>query len=684
MAGRSKVQITFGDDGTRILQRTLTLPCKGDRRAPEDGHGGEEHAPGIGDSSVALYDFVLHARKSRWKTDQAIENSRLQFNSFYEIETTSQFIFQGSFRSIALQFPDFMLPDSPRVVKTLKRFLETMGYSEKFEIFVLGDTAYGSCCVDEVAASHMGADAVVHYGHTCLHPTVSLPVKYVLGHLPMKSGECALKIKDFLERCVKEKCDELSEEHKTPVLILHDIPFAHSMDSLDNELSALARSTTPNLSNYFLFLVARTDLQALPTSAKSSSEEKSKSREIESSLQDHQWTHYCGQTLKNSLYGQKHNEMAKPVKSNWIVIYVGPPGTRFTRVAMRYNRCKFAFINPLNMILSSGQQNILQATALLTKRYFLVERIRESSIIGVLVGTMAVGRFRDALQRVKNLIRAANKKCYFFMVGKINPAKILNFPEIDVFVLVACPENSLLDSKKLFKPLVTPFELELALCEERTWDGSYSADFRDILDLSSTSASSDGVIQPLSSITIEDAEIAVGNVKDDHAKATEMTIESNDNLVMNQKDQLSLAKISATHGKEIVVAKNASEYMQLKRSFQGLEQRLGQDAPAAAIPGMRGLAWTYEGEGGAKPEDDAPATKTSSTSADASVCCSLEDAAVAEDNREVKDARAVVFTREDSEGDTDTDDDCPVPQAFALFDDLSSVSSEGESENENH
>ena len=37
-------------------------------------------------------------------------------------------------------------------------------------LFVMADTAYGSCCVDEVGASHVGADCVVHYGHTCLSP----------------------------------------------------------------------------------------------------------------------------------------------------------------------------------------------------------------------------------------------------------------------------------------------------------------------------------------------------------------------------------------------------------------------------------------------------------------------------------------------------------------------------------
>lgn len=30
-----------------------------------------------------------------------------------------------------------------------------------------------SCCVDEVAAEHINADVVVHYGRACLSPYVS-------------------------------------------------------------------------------------------------------------------------------------------------------------------------------------------------------------------------------------------------------------------------------------------------------------------------------------------------------------------------------------------------------------------------------------------------------------------------------------------------------------------------------
>ncbi|KAJ2559635.1 Diphthamide biosynthesis protein 2 [Coemansia sp. RSA 1933] len=74
------------------------------------------------------------------------------------------------------------------------------------------------------------------------------------------------------------------------------------------------------------------------------------------------------------------------------------------------------------------------------------------------------------------------RKFYVFVVGKLNVAKLANFPEINAFVLVACPENTLVDSREYFKPIVTPYELHLAVARYKEWSGDYITDFRDLLD----------------------------------------------------------------------------------------------------------------------------------------------------------------------------------------------------------
>ena len=79
------------------------------------------------------------------------------------------------------------------------------------------------------------------------------------------------------------------------------------------------------------------------------------------------------------------------------------------------------------------------------------------------------------------MIKGAGKRAYTFLVGKPNVAKLANFPEIDVFVLVACTELTFIDSKEFLQPVVTPWELEIACNRELEWTGEYITDFKALL-----------------------------------------------------------------------------------------------------------------------------------------------------------------------------------------------------------
>ncbi|RYP57190.1 hypothetical protein DL769_009643 [Monosporascus sp. CRB-8-3] len=72
-------------------------------------------------------------------------------------------------------------------------------------------------------------------------------------------------------------------------------------------------------------------------------------------------------------------------------------------------------------------------------------------------------------------IAAAGKKSYTVVVGKLNAAKLANFAEVDGWVVVGCWEAGLVEQDGLWKPVVTPFELALALRDEETriWTGEW-------------------------------------------------------------------------------------------------------------------------------------------------------------------------------------------------------------------
>lgn len=160
------------------------------------------------------------------------------------------------------------------------------------------------------------------------------------------------------------------------------------------------------------------------------------------------------------------------------MFYVGREGLTLTNFMMTWNRCAFGSFDPDT---SKGRAESVNINKALMKRYYNIERAKDASVVGILVGTLGVANYLSIIQQLKASIHKAGKKSYLFAMGKINVAKLANFLEIDVYVLVACPENSLLDSSEFYRPVVTPFEMEVACNRHREWSGEYITDFHDLL-----------------------------------------------------------------------------------------------------------------------------------------------------------------------------------------------------------
>ena len=91
-----------------------------------------------------------------------------------------------------------------------------------------------SCCVDEVAAEHVSADCVVHFGHACLSPTSRLPVHYVFVDLPLDVSTAA----DTL-------CPALPADRT--IVVFTDVQYQHAL----GEHTALLRCF--QLTQYIVF-----------------------------------------------------------------------------------------------------------------------------------------------------------------------------------------------------------------------------------------------------------------------------------------------------------------------------------------------------------------------------------------------------------------------------------------------
>jgi len=165
---------------------------------------------------------------------------------------------------------------------------------------------------------------------------------------------------------------------------------------------------------------------------------------------------------------------------DYAVYYIGPEGPMLRNFMMTWNRCTFSTFQPGATTAIGGTESP-SITRTLMKRLYAIERAKDAGVVGILVGTLGVADYLAIIQQLKETIRRAGKKSYMFAMGKLNVAKLANFLEIDVFVLIACPENSLLDCSEFYKPVVTPFEMEVACNSNREWSEDYVTDFRNLL-----------------------------------------------------------------------------------------------------------------------------------------------------------------------------------------------------------
>ncbi|KAI6127183.1 diphthamide biosynthesis protein [Pisolithus sp. B1] len=475
---------------------------------------------------------------------------------FFEIERTAKEIRDGDYKRIALQFPDELLHESVPIYRLLKQRV-----NEGQELYVLADTSYGSCCVDEVAAQHVDADLMVHYGHACLSQTSRLPVIYVFGRKPINVDSCVKRILDVIASIVKSL---------PSVLIRHDVAYSYRAGEIVKELCNKTAATATRI----MYHAVPTKMEPSPTQPKSDSSPISGRHE--------------GSDVLRTEPG------ADLVGNDGIIIYIGDESLTLTNILVTHSSNKVYSYNPTTnaVRLESGRTN-----KLLMRRFAVVQKARDADVFGILVGTLGVASYLSVITYLRNLLSHAKKKSYTISVGKLNPAKLANFMEIECFVLAACPENSLIESKDFFKPIITPHELKVALLPEGTWLGRYVLDFSHLLtenEPSPTSARKEAVEDEVGNDDTDPDRPAFSLITGKYRQVrrfgvverAEVSDSGDASAVVIRNQDTSVAKISDSA---------AALFLQ-SRTYRGLDARVGEDTPSILELGRSGTARGYTDE----------------------------------------------------------------------------------------
>lgn len=446
----------------------------------------------------------------------------------YEIARTAAEIAARGWRRVALQFPDAMLGDAPWVVEALRKALAALPVpaagpratapaaaehdaletdvaaqasqappapaeqAQGPRLYVLADTSYSACCVDEVAAEHADADAVVHYGRACLSPTSHLPVFYVFTRQKLDCAAVAARFRrEFADKAARVvvMADVMFQEHVAPVCRrLRDEGYAAVVGT------AIVRDPGARIPNRQL---------VLPDGAAPAPD---------LDLATHHVFH--------------------------IAI---PPTALLLSLASRLASLRIYPTPDSPYMTSASLPDPSMTPGLLRRRYGLVIRLATASVIGILVNTLSVRNYLSTITHLKEQIAAAGKKSYTIVVGKLNAAKLANFSEIDGWVVVGCWESGLVEQEDLWKPVITPFELGLAMAgdDKRVWDGSWwggiegvaaTAEDREA-EASETTHETGGAEEPGEDAAHGDVE---GGVSDDETEPPEFDLRTG-KLVFNSR-----------------------------------------------------------------------------------------------------------------------------------------------------
>ncbi|KAF4652391.1 Diphthamide biosynthesis protein 2, partial [Perkinsus olseni] len=356
-----------------------------------------------------------------------------------------EWIVSNNYQRIALQFPDSMLKRAPAVCEELSHRLPQR------EVFVIGDTKQGSCCVDEVNAEHYAAHCIVHFGHSCHTMPKRLPTYYIYNMIPSIAADGQEEEKDG-EKGKQEDDDE-------PRRLYDELK-----DWITN--SGVGGSTNNEVVVMLIWDTNEPDKEmeygkALQYYASSSSSSSSSLHVVSAEDYDQQQQQQKQRCVSSSPIATPPLLSSSPQP---IVIFMGDTTTTATTTdatsSMWY---RLQLHNPTihTLLMWDGSHLTSSSTdKLQMQRYRLVEEVKKAKKIGILFGSVDVPHQDALLNRIKEQLFNAGREVYIFNVGQSESAKLANFPEIECYVMLSCPESFLWSTTDYMVPVATPYELE--------------------------------------------------------------------------------------------------------------------------------------------------------------------------------------------------------------------------------
>ncbi|KAF0988475.1 hypothetical protein HZS_27 [Henneguya salminicola] len=262
----------------------------------------------------------------------------------------------------------------------------------------MSDIVYGSCCIDDFTASHLGAHVLIHYGHIPIQETTLCSVLYIFVELKIDTTHFLAAIqqtfKPNLRLSFVSTIQFVSALHNT-VKALRDLTYTASVEQ-SHPLSKgeILGCTSPKLSSQVDALI------------------------------------YLGD-------GRFHIESSMMQNPDIPAYRYDPYTQKLSRETIDHEK------------LMSIRRNFIKASLVADATY------------GVILGTLGHQGSFKVMEYFNNCFKKCGKtKFVNILVSEITPELLIKFGKsIDVYVQIACPRLSIDWGSSFCKPLLTTYEV---------------------------------------------------------------------------------------------------------------------------------------------------------------------------------------------------------------------------------
>ncbi|XP_049659292.1 2-(3-amino-3-carboxypropyl)histidine synthase subunit 1 isoform X3 [Accipiter gentilis] len=278
----------------------------------------------------------------------------------------------------------------------------------------MGDVTYGACCVDDYTARALGADFLVHYGHSCLIPidaTQGLKMLYVFVDIKIDTFH-------FLETI------RFNFAAGTSLALVSTIQFVSTVQAASQELRSQYKVCVPQ----------------------------------------------CKPLSPGEILGCTSPRLAQDTDA---IVYLGDGRFHLESIMIANPGIPAYRYDPYSKVFSQehyGHERMHRA------RQDAIRTAAGARCWGLILGTLGRQGSPGILQHLELRLRALGRPFVRVLLSEIFPSKLRLFPDVDAWVQVACPRLSIDWGEAFSKPLLTPYEAAVAL-RDVEWQQPYPMDF---------------------------------------------------------------------------------------------------------------------------------------------------------------------------------------------------------------